>query len=1225
MLESLAQELGVLGEPTSERFAMLGHKQTYDVFHVKNIILKSLDGEFQYVLTNVLTFPELPSFSHKDWSKFISDFPHLANLTIPQGSDGPIGILLGRQPGSGALVTPLETVKGKPGEPIAWLLNLGWSVMGTQPSKPPKTILPFKLSDSDLNHEEDCENKDNKETCISLRKLFEEDNLGVKHVQEYSANDRQVLKLFQQSFQNCNNQVYLSVPFNDQITSLPSNFQAAKGQLKGLVKSLKREAKYITYNNLLQQHEKLEYIQKVPLNCAKHFLPHFGVDSSSLTTPLRIVYNCSAKVGGKSLNDCMHLGPDFNNNLLDLLLSFRKNPIVVLGDIAHMYPKVRLYHEDKPYFCFLWESPDGDLITYQHQRWVFGSKSSPSGCQFVLLKIAELMKEVAPVGAELITSHRYMDDIVGTFADKELATRALKEASEIVERVGMTLHKLCSNEPEILSDFDQDMCVKQEVVKVLGILWDPVKDLVKLNRISVPPRMILTKRSLLHFMAKIYDPLGFFAPFTIVARELLQRTWVMGLKWDTELEGSLKNEVRKWLEQIESLTQVELPRLASETDQDLTIHIFCDSSEMAYGAVAYLVSKTDSVLLLAKGRVHTIKPLSMPRKELVAAVLAAKIAIVLRRQWPGVPVQLWTDSQNVVAWLQNPARVYVQYVAGRVDQIQTFTQPEEWNHVEGKRNAADIVSRGCNLADLRQNKLYWKGPDFLTDPNAAWPVKLKNLTVTSELKKNKVKEAFIAYIQPNWLPDLNIVSNLEEAVALTIRNLNLQGPDARRDAMKELIREVQLEHFESEVSLLKNKKPIPAKSKLRKLNIAIDEDGLIRCVTRLSNSDTLPDETKTPILLPKRARLTALIILSAHDVSNHCYGAAFVLSQLRTKYWIIAGRQAVKKVLRTCKTCQENFAKPQPPKMAPLPLPRVGEPLLAFWHVGVDYTGAVKTKQGRGQRRQKRYIVVFTCLQTRAIHLELAENLETDGFIQALERFVSKRGKIGHIFSDNGTNLRGGAREIAELVQQFDQQQINNFAETNGFIWHFSPPLSPHFGGVFESMVKAAKRAIRAILKNEEVTDIELITILNRAEDVINSRPLTYQSDDPNEHLPLTPNHFLHGRMDGNVFPPNSAQESHNPRKRWRHVEYLMDQFWKRWRKEYLPELGPRSKWFQDRREFEVGDEVLIADVTPRYKWKLGRVTQIHPGRDGVVRVVDLATEEGQVLQKSVHRLIPLT
>ena len=224
----------------------------------------------------------------------------------------------------------------------------------------------------------------------------------------------------------------------------------------------------------------------------------------------------------------------------------------------------------------------------------------------------------------------------------------------------------------------------------------------------------------------------------------------------------------------------------------------------------------------------------------------------------------------------------------------------------------------------------------------------------------------------------------------------------------------------------------------------------------------------------------------------------------------MSGREVIREWERQCAECRRRKAKICQQIMAPLPVSRLKSSLRAFTRTAVDYAGPFITIQGRGKRRQKRYLCLFTCLATRAVHLEMAFGLDTDAFLNALYRMTSRRGLMEEMYSDNGTNFRAADKELKSLISQLDQEKIKESIANKGIDWHFNPPLAPHFGGIHESMIKSAKRAISAILGNADITDEELMTAIIGAEGLINSRPLTYQSTDPADDVPLTPNHFLH-------------------------------------------------------------------------------------------------------------------
>ena len=270
-------------------------------------------------------------------------------------------------------------------------------------------------------------------------------------------------------------------------------------------------------------------------------------------------------------------------------------------------------------------------------------------------------------------------------------------------------------------------------------------------------------------------------------------------------------------------------------------------------------------------------------------------------------------------------------------------------------------------------------------------------------------------------------------------------------------------------------------------------------------AEYLPYDVRFPVILPRGHWTTKLIVKYCHELANHNAGTNFVLSQTSQRYWIIAAREEIREWERQCNECKRRKTSPASQIMAPLPSRRNRLSYRAFDQAAVEYAGPIHTVQGREKRRQKRWLCVFTCTATRAIHLEVAFGLDTDSFLNTLERFTSRRETPSEIISDNGTNFVGAVNELMELVNNIDKAKIQRCTAHKKIKWVFNPPAAPHFGGVFEIMVKAAEKALYAVLSSNDVTDEELITACAGVESLINSRPLTYQSADPHDNVPLTP------------------------------------------------------------------------------------------------------------------------
>jgi hypothetical protein len=432
-----------------------------------------------------------------------------------------------------------------------------------------------------------------------------------------------------------------------------------------------------------------------------------------------------------------------------------------------------------------------------------------------------------------------------------------------------------------------------------------------------------------------------------------------------------------------------------------------------------------------------------------------------------------------------------------------------------------------------------------------------------------------------------------------------------RVAEKKILICIQKETFTEELYDLSSKSNncVKKSSSLFKLD-PILKDGLIRVGGRL-NRAPITQDARNPVILPKKNRVVDLIIKHFHVILGHS-GREHVLAALRERYWIIHGNSTVRRVLSSCFSCKRRQAKVGEQKMADLPHDRVNPSAPPFTCVGVDYFGPFIVREKRSM--VKRYGVIFTCLAVRAIHLEIARTLDTDSFIMALRRFISRRGQVKEIRSDNGTNLVGGEKEIRQSIQEWNQQQIHNFLLQREIKWTFNPPTGSHHGGVWERCIRTVRKILRALVKQQTLNDEALATLMCEVEAIVNSRPLTAVSSDPKDMEPLTPNHLLLLRGQPSLPPGLFSKDDLYSRKRWRQIQYMSDLFWKRWTREYLPRLQERQKWFYPRRNFAVDDLVL------RNTWPVGRITKVFPDKKGFVRRVVVKTSSA-ILERPISKL----
>ncbi|XP_037295821.1 uncharacterized protein LOC119189653 [Manduca sexta] len=414
------------------------------------------------------------------------------------------------------------------------------------------------------------------------------------------------------------------------------------------------------------------------------------------------------------------------------------------------------------------------------------------------------------------------------------------------------------------------------------------------------------------------------------------------------------------------------------------------------------------------------------------------------------------------------------------------------------------------------------------------------------------------------------------------------------------MQQAQRESFGEELQQLKSSQPVQRTSRLFKLDPVL-EDGVLRVRGRIGAA-TVPDDAKRPVILDGRHPVTKLIVLQEHCAAGHA-NRERVTNDLRQKYWIIHLRPTVRTVERDCALCKVRRTKPQPPATGDLPRARLDPYHRPFSNCGVDYFGPMIVKIGR--RREKRWGALFTCLTTRAIHLELAASLSTDSAIMALRRMAARRGWPKIMYSDNATNFRGADEDLRAAYKEW-QPELRNVGLLHRMEWRFIPPGAPNQGGAWERLVRSVKTALTVTLKEKAPSEETLRTLLAEAEHSVNSRPLTHVSVDPRDPEALTPNHF------------------YVDRRAWRAAQALADNFWRRWIAEYLPTLVPRGESTRRVRPLRVNDVVAIADQQlPRNVWPLGIVQRTFEGPDGAIRVAEVKTKSG-VFRRPVTKIVVL-
>ena len=609
----------------------------------------------------------------------------------------------------------------------------------------------------------------------------------------------------------------------------------------------------------------------------------------------------------------------------------------------------------------------------------------------------------------------------------------------------------------------------------------------------------------------------------------------------------------------------------------------------------------------------------------------------------------WTDSTSVLRYIRNETKRFHTFVANRIAIIRDGSDPDQWRHVGGDLNPADDLSRGLPAEALLSSDRWIKGPAFLWEQRERWPQDPLSLDSISDADP-EVKVDVNVHATVVAVPFCPVVEyfrrtsswhRLKKSVAWFLRyRENLRLASTRRklavsspntpcrriniEEMKaaelQILKCVQLHYFSEELQSLTKAgvdvAHVKKTSGLRSLDPVL-VDGLLRVGGRLDLAPASFD-SKHQIILPKSDHVSTLIIEHCHLISGHS-GREYVLSLLREKFWIVKASSVVRRVLSKCVSCRRRQRPVCEQKMADLPVDRLTPDQPPFTSVGVDYFGPFQVKRGRSL--VKRYGVIFTCLAIRAVHIEVAHSLDTDSFLLALRRFIARRGQVKEIRSDNGTNFSSGEKELRESINAWNQEKIHENLLQRNIKWSFNPPYGSHYGGVWERCIRTTRKILQALLREQTTDDEGLVTLLCEVESIMNGRPITTVSSDPQDQEPLTPNHLLLLRSESPMPPGLFRREDQLSRRRWRQVQYLADIFWKRWSKEYLPLLQGRQKWLRPRRNLAVGDVVLVSvENSHRNSWPLGRIVEVLTDKKGFVRRAKVVVKS-TVLERPIDKL----
>lgn len=1189
--------------------SLFGGVQTAQTEHARyRIILSSIDDQYTCSMEALGQPTIVNEISHIKPGIWMHELKQAGiKLTDTGNIRGPIQLLIGADVAGKLFTGQKEQLNCGL---VALETKLGWTVMGKVPGKGNEPITNTTISML-LN-------------AAKIQDLWALDTLGIRDPVEIKGKherDFEVQQWFLENVRRTEEGRYeTKLPWISHKPELPTNCETAKRRLHTLLRKLKTEGNFGRYDEVLQDWQREGIIEEIPFTELGHYLPHRHVLKEEGTTKIRPVFDASSKTkNSPSLNDCLEIGPNLIELIPSVLGRFRTGKIGVIADIKRAFLQIGICVDDRDYLKFFWCDEQGSIKVYRHTRVVFGVTSSP----FLLAGVINhhldetlkdvSQKEIVPETVKRLGKSFYIDNCVTSVDNQQELESFVRESKAIMARACFDLRGW---------EFTSDANAKTNPMSlVLGLRWNRERDTLQINLNFLKPLhdQCITKRLILAIAHKLFDPLGFLSPVNVCPKLLLQQIWQSGIGWDTEVADDIKEKFSKWYQAIGLLAEVQIPRwiIGDSRPIKVSVHTFCDASCAAYATVIFVRVETETdvkiQLVQAKARVTPLKKITMPRLELMAATIGARLTAetMANLEWTGrVPVTYWSDSTTVLSWIKGNQKCDL-FVKNRIQEIRQLTRCDEWHHINGENNPADLPSRGCSIPQFLKAQ-WWEGPSWLRAPPEEWPKSSWNGTTDSE-PANPVSTILLAAkgVRDWYYRYYSNYQKIVRLVAWVIRfGNNCKARNARRcdkqlsiqeilDAERQIYKLIQDEYYDKET--LKN---------LATLNIFKDKEGIIRVKTQV----TLREDTESfryPIILPDQHPVVRLMIMDKHKRMLHA-GVQILLNSLREEFWITRGRRAIRKVINDCMRCKRFTVKNILPTPCPLPLDRVRDARV-FEVTGVDYAGPLHLIGGK-----KAWIALFTCAVYRAVHIELVSSLSTTCFIQALRRFIARRGRPTTIYSDNGTNFVG----TENLLSVVNWDIIQECATVRRIEWKFNPPTAAWWGGWWERLIRIIKDLLKRVLGRACLNYEEMLTLLSECEAIVNARPLTYMMDGDPSVASISPSMFLQEVSCVGV-PDLNQMDARSMNKRLVHINNLRSHLRRRFRKEYLGCLMQKPNRSRSSK-LCVGELVFIAsDNKKRLNWPIAKIIKLIPGPDGECRLVKLKTETGELLRpvQRLHRL----
>ena len=1065
---------------------------------------------------------------------------------------------------------------------------------------------------------------------------------------------------------------------------LGDNYEMALRRIQSVWRTMKEKGKWEEYTQVIEaQIEKgiLEECHEDAQGLCYH-MPHHAVCVEG--KKMRVVNDASSHMKGKkSLNECLITGTNLTNNLAGMMLRFREHYIVATSDVEAAFLNVRLQENTRDLLRILMtkdhnKKPEGKNIRIlRFKRLPFGVIQAPFILAAVLRNHIEKSATARkrPEWARELRENLYVDNVLSGTKTREEMIEKYKWLKQLFNELSMNLRDFASNSGVVQESINKEDSAKdQQVVKVLGMKWLPKEDVLTYEvKMKVNTEKPVTVRTVTAAIARVYNPWGLLAPLLVKARIVQRKISTETQKWDKPISPKLSKEWLRIVDELEGAV-IKVPRImVVHGKHDLVV--FVDASLHIYAACAYIRTTSDYdtyvQMALAKSRVAPLKNTpSIPRMELIAFLCGMRLAKFIRNEMniQFDNVYILGDSEIVMMQIRADGNQSV-FVKNRVKEIRTLE--EEWKgklkimHVATSENVADDATRGV-VKEAIQDHRWLQGPVWLREERKFWkgvrtedevrktfkPTVILDPQVLVVRKASEEKEREIIVESERF----SSFTKLYKTVAYVLRFLKMRIYDRLRS---QDLKESYASKLHHNVHKFRKNGVISSFEKLTAMNIAIqhaqrsmlermspmqkekmriwkDKEGVARVTTRLGKSN-LPASTISPILLDGRNDISRVIIRMKHKKCGHG-GVNQTLAEVKKTYWITHGRRSVQKVINECIKCKEVNGLPyRYPERTDLPERRVTKSGV-FENIGVDFTGPFMVHDTWSQKEgDKVYVCLFTCLMSRAIHMEITRDLSVKTFLRAFVRFTSRRGCPSTITSDNGSTFRA-----AETILSGNNEELLEECTNREIRWYFNVPLAPWQGGIFERMMRSVKTVLQKNIEKRKMNYDEFETEIIRAESVINDRPLVYVGNEMDASEILRPIDFVNPRIrfiDYSKRPEEDKDEDYRAKRLdkteeanayWIRLKKEVERVYKLWEETYLPYMSIESKTEMHKRKSmnrkpRNGDIVLVKEENVHRKdWKRAMITEVNVSQDQMIRSVKIRLSNGRILQRPVNLLIPL-